>query len=99
MFRGDPKSKKWLTELNKILRKSGEIIQYGTGFLTHHLPTDQVQGFAKKYLAKIESASMIERSYSVLLTARVIEQQGPIFPEEMEKARVCIKEFIELINN
>jgi menaquinone-dependent protoporphyrinogen IX oxidase len=99
MFRGDPKSKRWLAELNKILDKSGETVQYGTGFLTHHLPTDKVQGFAKKYLAKIEKASMIERPYSVLLTARVKEQKGPIFPEEMEKARVYIRTFIEWINN
>jgi len=97
MFRGAPKSKKWLTELNKILQKSGKKIQYGTGFLTHALPTDKVQGFAKKYLNKIEKASMIESTYSELLTARVKDQKGPIFPEEMEKARVYIKEFIDWI--
>lgn len=95
MFRGDPKSKKWLTELNKILEKSGKKIQYGTGFLTHAMPTDKVQGFAKKYLNKIENASIIERTYSELLTARVKDQKGPILPEEMEKARGYIKEFIE----
>ena len=95
MFRGDPKSKKWLAELNKILEKSGKKIQYGTGFLTHALPTYKVQGFAKKYLNKIENASMIESTYSELLTARVKDQKGPIFPEEMEKARGYIKEFIE----
>ena len=94
MFRGDPKSKKWLAELNKILEKSGKKIQYGTGFLTHALPTDKVQGFAKKYLNKIENASMIESTYSELLTARVKDQKGPILPEEMEKARGYIKEFI-----
>lgn len=99
MFRGDPKSKKWLIELNKLLGKFGEKIQYGTGFLTHPLPTNKVQGFAKRYLAKIENISMIERSYSVLLTARVKDEKGPIFPEEMEKARVYIREFIEWINN
>ena len=95
MFRGDPKSKKWLSELNKILAKSGNKIQYGTGFLTHALPTDKVQGFAKKYLGKIEEASMVEKTYSELLTARVEGQQGPIFPEEMEKAIEYIKEFMK----
>jgi menaquinone-dependent protoporphyrinogen IX oxidase len=93
-FRADPKSKKWLTKLNKILEKSGEKIQYGTGFLTHALPTGKTQGYAKKYLEKIESASMIEKTYSTLLTARVEGMQGPIFPEEMEKARMYINEFI-----
>ena len=95
MFRGDPKSKKWLSELNKILAKSGNKIQYGTGFLTHALPTDKVQGFAKKYLGKLASTSMIEKTYSELLTARVEGQEGPIFPEEMEKAIVYIKEFMK----
>ncbi|MHA2123362.1 MAG: hypothetical protein ACW990_19360 [Promethearchaeota archaeon] len=95
MFRGAPKSKKWLTELNKILEKSGTKIQYGTGFLTHALPTDKVQGFARKYLDKIEKASMVEKTYSDLLTARVEDQKGPIFPEEMEKAIRYITEFIE----
>lgn len=95
MFRGDPKSKKWLAELNKILEKSSKKIQYGTGFLTHAMPTDKVQGFAKKYLNKIENASIIERTYSELLTARVKDQKGPIFPEEMEKSIGYIKEFIE----
>ena len=95
VFRGGPKSQKWLKELNKILEKSGKKIQYGTGFLTHAMPTDKVQGFAKKYLDKIENASIIEKTYSELLTARVKEQKGPILPEEMEKARGYIKDFIE----
>lgn len=93
-FRGAPKSKKWLTKLNKILEKSGEKIKYGTGFLTHALPTGKTQEYAKRYLEKIEKASMIEKTYSNLLTARVEGIQGPIFPEEMEKARMYIKEFI-----
>ena len=95
MFRGGPKSKKWLVELNKILKKTEKKIQFATGFLTHGLPTDKVQGFAKKYLANIDKASMIEKTYSELLTARVESQEGPIDPEEMEKAKVYIKEFIE----
>ena len=95
MFRGDPKSKKWITELNKILKKSGKKIPYGTGFLTHALPTDKVQGFAQRYLEKIDNASMIERTYSELLTARVETQKGPIYPEEMEKAKGFIKEFMD----
>ncbi|MHA2399509.1 MAG: hypothetical protein ACXADU_11555 [Promethearchaeota archaeon] len=95
MFRGDPKSKKWLSELNKILEKSGTKIQYGTGFLTHALPTDKVQGFARKYLNKIDDTSMVEKTYPELLTARVKDQKGPIFPQEMDKAKVYIKEFID----
>lgn len=94
-FRGAPKSKKWLNNLNKVLDKSGNKIQYGTGFLTHALPTDKVQGYAKKYLKKIENALTIEKTYSNLLTARVKGMEGPIIPEEMEKARVYIREFIE----
>ena len=93
-FRGAPKSKKWLTKLNKMLEKSGEKIQYGTGFLTHASPTEKTQEYAKRHLEKIEKASMIENTYSNLLTARVEGIQGPIFPEEMEKARMYIKEFI-----
>ncbi|MHA2035119.1 MAG: hypothetical protein ACW972_03650 [Promethearchaeota archaeon] len=93
-FRADPKSKKWLTKLNKILEKSGEKIQYGTGFLTHALPTEKAQGYATRYLEKIENTSMIEKTYSTLLTARVEGIQGPIFPEEMDKSRIYIKEFI-----
>ena len=94
-FRGAPKSKKWLNNLNKVLDKSGKKILYGTGFLTHALPTAKVQGYAKKVLEKIENASMIEKTYTNLLTARVKGMQGPIFPEEMEKASTYIKDFIE----
>jgi len=93
-FRGGPKSQKWLTELNKVLEKAGKKIQYGTGFLTHSMPTDKVQGYAKKYLNKIEKASMVEKTYYELLTARVKEIKGPIITEEMEKAKGYIKEFI-----
>jgi menaquinone-dependent protoporphyrinogen IX oxidase len=93
-FRVDPKSKKWLAELNKLLEKSGKKIQYGTGFLTHAMPTEKAQGYAKKYLNKIDTMSMIENTYSELLTTQVKEIKGPIFPEEMEKARGYIKEFI-----
>ncbi|MFX0075344.1 MAG: hypothetical protein ACFE96_07875 [Candidatus Hermodarchaeota archaeon] len=94
-FRGGTKSKKWLAELNKILEKSDKKILYGTGFLTHAMPTDKVQGFANKYLGIIEESSMIDKTYSELLTARVEGQQGPIFPEEMEKAKGYIKGFID----
>lgn len=97
MFRGGPKSKKWITDLNKVLKKSGKKLQCGTGFLTHAMPTDKVQGFAKKYLDKIENMSMIESTYSELLTARVKDQKGPILPEEMEKAKGYIKEFVDWI--
>jgi hypothetical protein len=96
-FRGGPKSKKWITELNKVLKKSGKKIQYGTGFLTHAMPTDKVQGYAEKYLNNMKKASMIESTYSELLTARVKDMKGPIFPEEMEKAKGYIKEFIDWI--
>ena len=97
MFRGAPKSKKWLKKLNKILEKSGNKIQYGTGFLTHGRPADKVQRFAQKYLNKIAETSMVEKTYSELLTARVESSKGPIFPEEMEKAGVYIKGFIDWI--
>jgi menaquinone-dependent protoporphyrinogen IX oxidase len=95
MFRGDTKSKKWLSELNKILTKSDKKIKYGTGFLTHSMPTDKAQGIVSKYLGKIAETSIVEKTYSELLTARVEGQKGPIFPEEMEKAKSYIKEFIE----
>jgi menaquinone-dependent protoporphyrinogen IX oxidase len=93
-FRADPKSKKWGAKLNNLLEKSGKKIQYGTGFLTHSMPTEKVQGYAEKYLNKIDTMSMIESTYSELLTARVKDMKGPIFSEEMEKARGYIKEFI-----
>ena len=95
MFRGAPKSKRWLSKLNKILEKSGKNVQYGTGFLTHAMPTDKIQGYAKRYLNKIDKASIIESTYSQLLTARVEGSKGPIFPEEMEKSRDYIKQFID----
>ena len=40
---------------------------------------------------------MIESTYSELLTARVKDQKGPILPEEMEKAKGYIKEFVDWI--
>ena len=97
MFRGGPKSKRWLSKLNKILEKSGKNVKYGTGFLTHAMPTEKIQGYAKRYLNKIDSASIIESTYSQVLTARVENSKGPIVPEEMDKARVYIKGFIDWI--
>ena len=97
MFKSDTKSKKWLKKLDGLLKKSDKKIKYGTGFLTHSLPTGKVQGFAKKYLGKIESSSMIEKTYHELLTARVKSQEGPIIPEEMEKAKTYIQDFISWI--
>jgi len=48
-----------------------------------------------KYLGKIEDSLMIERTYNELLTARVEGQKGPIFPEELEKAKSYIQGFIK----
>lgn len=95
IFRSDPKSKRWLKRLNKMLEESGNKIQFGTGFLTHAMPTNKVQGYATRYLGKIARASMIENTYSKLLTAQVEGQKGPIYPEEMEKSSIYVKEFIE----
>jgi len=98
MFRGDPKSKKWLKKLDKLLKNAGKSIQYGTGFLTHGLSSDKVQGFVKRYLKKIQKCSNIESKYPELLTAQVETQKGPIFPEEMEKAKTYVKDFIQWMN-
>jgi menaquinone-dependent protoporphyrinogen IX oxidase len=95
VFKSDGKSKKWLKQLDGLLKKSGNKIKYGTGFLTHAMPTDKVQGMANKYLAKIESSSIIEKTYHELLTPRVEGQQGPIFSEDMEKAKTYIQDFIK----
>jgi len=94
MFMSDTKSKKWLKKLDGLLKKSDKKIKYGTGFLTHAMPTSKVQRYAKKYLGKIEDSSMIEKTYNELLTARVEGQKGPIFPEEMEKAKIYVQDFI-----
>ena len=97
MFRGAPKSKRWLSKLNKILAKSGKNVKYGTGFLTHAMPTEKIQGYTRRYLNKIDKASIIESVYSQVLTARVESPKGPILPEEMDKARDYIKSFIDWI--
>jgi menaquinone-dependent protoporphyrinogen IX oxidase len=93
-FKVDSKSKKWLAKLNKLLENSDTKIQYGTGFLTHSMPTEKAQKYAKKHLNSIETMSMIENTYDKMVTTRVEGMKGPIFPEEMEKARSYIKEFI-----
>jgi menaquinone-dependent protoporphyrinogen IX oxidase len=99
MFRGAPKSKKWLKKLNKSLRKIDHRVKYGTAFLTHGLPTDKMQGWGKRYFKKLNKVSMIENVYSSLLTARVKEVEGPIIPEEMQKAKEYIHDFIQWRRN
>lgn len=98
MFRGGLASKKWLKELNKELKKANNEILYATAFLTHGLPTDKIQNFGKRFLKKIEKASQIKKTYSPILTAQVKDQEGPILPDEMEKAEVYIKNFIKWIH-
>ena len=93
-FMSDKKSKSWLKKLNNLLKTSGKTIKYGTGFLTHALPTNKVQGYARKYLDAIGKNSEVEKTYTELLTARVQGQQGPIFPEEVEKSKGYITDFI-----
>lgn len=95
MFRGAPKSKKWLKKLNKSLKNLDHRVKYGTAFLTHGLPTEKMQGWGKRYFKKLGKASMIEKVYPNLLTAKVDEAEGPILPEEMQKAKEYIQEFIQ----
>jgi menaquinone-dependent protoporphyrinogen IX oxidase len=99
MFRGAPKSKRWVKNLNKLLEKNNHKIKYATGFLTHAMPTDKIQGWVKRYLKKFLKANMIEKTYSELLTARVKGQEGPIFEEEMDKSKEYAKNFLNWINN
>ncbi len=93
-IRADPPSKKWLRKLNKVLKKEHKKVRFGTGFLTHGLPTEKVQGFAKRYLRKIEKSSRIENTYYELLTVRVKDREGPIYEEEMKKAKTYIRNFL-----
>jgi menaquinone-dependent protoporphyrinogen IX oxidase len=95
MFRGAPKSKKWLKKLNKNLKNMDHKVKYGTAFLTHGLPTEKMQGWGKRYFKKLRKASMIEKVYPTLLTAKVEDAEGPILPEEMQKAKEYIQEFIQ----
>ena len=95
MFMSDTKSKKWIKKLDKLVKNSDKKIKYGTGFLTHSMPTSKVQRYARKYLGKIEKSSIIEKTYKKLLTARVEGQKGPIFPEELGKAKSYIQAFID----
>ena len=94
-FMGDKKSFKWLKELNELLESSRKKIKFGTGFLTHAMPTKRIQGYAKKHLARLEKASMIEKTYTKMLTARVEKMEGPIFPEEMENAKGYAQDFLK----
>jgi len=97
MFRGASAPKKWLKKLNKELERSKNKIQYGTAFLTHGLPTDKIQGFGKRFLKKMEKASMIEKTFPTILTTQVETTKGPILKEEMEKAKEYIYNFIDWI--
>ena len=94
-FMGDKKSFKWLKELNELLERSGNKIKFGTGFLTHAMPTKRIQGYAKKHLAKLEKASMIDKIYTELLTARVESAKGPISLEHMDNAKRYAQDFMK----
>lgn len=94
MFQGAPKSKKWIKGLEAELEKSNTSIKAGTTFLTHGLPTNRVQGYSKRFLKKINKAMSIDNTYPVGLTARVKGQEGPILPEEFEKSKHYMKDFV-----
>ncbi len=95
MFQGAPASKKWLKLLNQQLKAQNKKIPYGTAFLTHALPTDKIQGWAKRYLNHLIKAPEIEKTYPELLTAQVASQEGPFKDDVMDKAKDFMKNFLE----
>jgi flavodoxin len=94
MFRGAPKSKKWVKNLNSELKNLDYKVKYAGAYLTHGLATDKIQGHGKRFLKKLQKASMIENTHSELLTAQVEEQEGPIKKEEIQKAQKYMQDFI-----
>ncbi len=98
MFRGAPKSKKWLKILDKELENLNSSIKYGSVFVTHGLPTDKVQGWVRRFNKKIQKVDSIEMPYCSPLTAKVADQEGPILQEELEKSKVYAREFCKWIS-
>lgn len=98
-FQGAPKSKKWIKQLDVALQQKNLTIKAGTTFLTHGLPTNKIQGYLNRFLKKIDKATAIERTYHSGLTARVKGQEGPIFPEELEKSKQFLQNFVIWMKN
>ncbi|MHA1776164.1 MAG: hypothetical protein ACTSWC_05290 [Promethearchaeota archaeon] len=98
MFRGAPASKKFLKKLTKIARKTNQTIPGGIVFLTHGLPTDKVQGFARRYWNKMSRSPAIVRTYPQWITAKVVGQEGPFDEGEVEKVIKQVKTFQSWMN-
>ena len=98
MFRGAPKTKKWVKNLNKILKENNWEINYGAGFITHGLPTEKVSGWVKRYLSKIESASAIQKVYPTIFTGKVVGQEGPFENEVLDDAKKFVENFFKWMN-
>lgn len=93
MFRGAPASKKFLKKLGKIAQNTNQTIPAGIVFLTHGLPTDKIQGFARRYWIKMSRSPAVVRTYPQWITAKVIGQEGPFDEGEVERAIKQIKTF------
>lgn len=99
IFRGAPASRKWLKSLDKALASSGKMIPFGTVFLTHGLPTDKIQGFASRYLKKMQKSAAITKTYPKCLTGRVQGQEGPFQEGVIDDAAKFIEDFKNWIRN
>lgn len=98
-FQGAPASKKWLKELDEELSISNHKILYGTAFLTHSLPTKIIRLWKKRYYAKFNQVTMIEKVYPKLLTAQVKGQKGPFKDGVLDNASQFAQNFIEWIKS
>ncbi|WP_457557967.1 hypothetical protein [Candidatus Harpocratesius sp.] len=99
MFRGALASKKWLKNLSTLLQKSNQTISTGIIFLTHGLPTEKVQGYAKRFWKKMSRSPAILQTFPKWITARVSSPQGPFVKGEIDNALKIASEFNSWILN
>jgi menaquinone-dependent protoporphyrinogen IX oxidase len=98
MFQSAPLSKRWLQSLDKELAQEKKKIQFGAMFLTHGLSTNKIQGFTKRYLAKLKKSQNFIHNYPRVFTGRVQGTEGPLVEDVHEKSTRFVNDFIQWMN-
>jgi hypothetical protein len=94
IFRISRASKKWLKKLHKAMKKSGQTINFGAGYVTHMRDVNKISSRIEGFYNLLQNASSIETIYPNWILGQVEDIEGPLKKGVLENIRRESKEMI-----
>lgn len=90
-------SKKWLRDLQSILKNSNTTIKYGASFMTHALKKDIAKFWGNRFNNRLSKGKVIENVFPEWISGRVAEAEGPLREGVVEEVTIKGNEILQFM--